>query len=395
MNRRDFMRGGVAAFTVSFAAPRFLSELALAQGQGRRNLVVLYLSGGNDALSTLIPYTDWQYVARRPTLAIPAASVLQVGSDSSGRPLGLHPRLNGLRRSSMRDVSRSCNARATQTRAVRISRARTSGPRRIPVAGRLRLAGEISRQVPVARGSAGGVVDGRDRAADASGRTVGVPAIPSAAQYAFASPNGGADAGFARDARCRIASHTPVDRPQLAFVNATGAGGVRDARRVGRSRRTKPSHAYPNNGLAQALQSGGRRDGERCRHARVLRADRQLRHARRAEHQPGQRRLHGADGDAERRGLFAFYNDLTFSRPVRRHAGAAVLRVRAAHRRERQRRHGSRRRQRDDGAGGRRARRHLRHRAQPSRRDRQPDARERRGQGSSSTRPTSARSTPP
>src|SRR5687767_15549640 len=97
MNRREFVRGGVAAFTVSFAAPAFLSDLARAQGRSRRNLVVLYLSGGNDALSTLIPYNDPNYTARRPTIAIPAGNVLQVGSDRSGVPLGLNPRLTGLR----------------------------------------------------------------------------------------------------------------------------------------------------------------------------------------------------------------------------------------------------------------------------------------------------------
>ena len=33
--RRDFVKGGVAAFTIGFAAPEFLSDLALAQGAAR------------------------------------------------------------------------------------------------------------------------------------------------------------------------------------------------------------------------------------------------------------------------------------------------------------------------------------------------------------------------
>ncbi len=58
LTRRQFVKGGVAAFTVTFAAPEFLSDLARAQGAHARNLVVLYLSGGNDALSMVIPYND-------------------------------------------------------------------------------------------------------------------------------------------------------------------------------------------------------------------------------------------------------------------------------------------------------------------------------------------------
>ena len=84
ISRRKFVKGGVAAFTVSFAAPAFLADIARAQGRTRRNLVVLYLSGGNDALSTLVPYTDAQYYERRPTISIPPANVLQIGTDSSG-----------------------------------------------------------------------------------------------------------------------------------------------------------------------------------------------------------------------------------------------------------------------------------------------------------------------
>ena len=94
--RREFIRDGVAAFTLSFAAPAFLVDIARAQGAVSRNLVVIYLAGGNDALSTVIPYNDPFYYSRRPSIAVPAGQVLQIGSDSSGKALGLHPRLTGL-----------------------------------------------------------------------------------------------------------------------------------------------------------------------------------------------------------------------------------------------------------------------------------------------------------
>src|SRR5436189_4580407 len=97
VTRRQFVKGGVAAFTVTFAAPEFLSDLARAQGGSRRNLVVLYLSGGNDSLSMLVPYNDANYYSRRPTIGIPAGQVIQIGSDSSNVALGLHPRLTGLK----------------------------------------------------------------------------------------------------------------------------------------------------------------------------------------------------------------------------------------------------------------------------------------------------------
>src|ERR1700730_3359390 len=97
ITRREFVKNGVAAFTVSFAAPAFLSDLARAQGASRRNLVVLDLSGGNDGLSRLLPHTDAAYSTRRPALGIPAATVLQIAPDATAKAYVLHPRLTGLR----------------------------------------------------------------------------------------------------------------------------------------------------------------------------------------------------------------------------------------------------------------------------------------------------------
>jgi len=252
--RRDFMRGGVAAFTLGFSAPAFLTDIARAQGRARRNLVVLYLSGGNDGLSTLIPYTDAQYYARRPNLAIPAATVLQIGTDSAGTPLGLNPRLTDLRtiynagRLALIQRTGYNNSSRSHFQGTDIwSSADPSTPQNIGWLGRY-----LDRlPSPVDPLTAWSTV--RETPRTLLSRTVGVPSIASIPEYAFASPNGGTDAQFARSAATRIASHVPIDRPHLAFVNSTAQAAFVTLDRVAQVANYAPTVAYPNNGLAQAL----------------------------------------------------------------------------------------------------------------------------------------------
>ena len=255
MTRRDFVRGGVAAFTVGFAAPAFLTDIARAQGRSRRNLVVLYLSGGNDGLSTLIPYTDPQYYARRPTLGIPAANVLQIGSDSGGNALALNPRLTDLR---------------TIFNAGRLALIQRTG---YPNSSRSHFQGtdiwsSADPSIPQGLGWLGNYLDRlpspvdpltawstvRETPRTLLARTVGVPSIANVAEYAFSSPNGAADGMVARQSATRIASHMPIDKPHLAFVNSTAQAAFVTLDRVAQVSQYAPSVAYPNNGFGQALQ---------------------------------------------------------------------------------------------------------------------------------------------
>jgi len=256
ITRREFVRGGVAAFTVGFSAPLFLSDLARLHGQSRRNLVVLYLSGGNDALSTLIPYTDAQYYARRPTLAVPAGTVLQIGSDSAGNPLGLHPRLTGLRSifnaGRLAIVQRTGYPNSSRSHFEGTDIWSTGDPSSPQGTGWL---GRYLDRLPSPVDPLTAWSTVREIPRTLLSRTVGVPSIPNAQQYAFASPNGGADAQFARATAARISSHLPVDQPHLSFVNATAQAAFATLDRVGEVAAYRPSVAYPNNGLALALRT--------------------------------------------------------------------------------------------------------------------------------------------
>ena len=256
MTRRDFVKNGVAAFSFSLAAPAFLSDLARAQGADSRNLIVLDLSGGNDGLSMLVPYTDPAYYSRRPTLAIPAGTVLQIGSDSSGKALGLHPKLTGLK-----DLFNQGHLALVQRVGYEnSSRSHFSGTDIWETANPSNSTGNgwVGRYLstlpaPLDPLTAWNTTGDTPHALLSS--SVSVASIPSVSSYAFNSPNTGDEAARERTAAINIASHVPVDKPHVAFVGTSAQAAMATLDRVASVGQYKPSVAYPNNGFGQALQA--------------------------------------------------------------------------------------------------------------------------------------------
>ena len=261
--RREFVRDGLSAVAMGWAAPGFLTDLARAQTANSRNLVVLYLGGGNDALSFLAPYTDPAYYDRRPTLAIPADQVIDVGTDSTGHPLGLHPELAGLK--SIFDDGRL--ALLQRTGYPDSSRSHFRGTDVFSTADPGR---------PQGRGWLGHYLDTLPAPIDALtawntqqqlprsflANSVGVPSIPDLSTYAFSSPNSAfslAEAGHSRMAARQIVSHgaTSARNTHVAFVNSTVQAAFNTLDRVGVVARHVPTTEYPETALGGALRAVG------------------------------------------------------------------------------------------------------------------------------------------
>jgi uncharacterized protein (DUF1501 family) len=96
-NRRDFLKTTVGAMAAAPLVPHILLNSALvSKAQATSDspiLVVIQLSGGNDGLNTIVPYGSDLYYKDRPTIGVPAKSVLPIDGT-----IGFNPNLANLKK---------------------------------------------------------------------------------------------------------------------------------------------------------------------------------------------------------------------------------------------------------------------------------------------------------
>ena len=98
ISRKDFIKQSSLLVGGSVFIPTWMNSLLgsnptmverLRNEFNGRSIVIVNLSGGNDGLNTVVPYTNNQYYNLRPDLAIDAETVLPINDE-----MGFHPNLN-------------------------------------------------------------------------------------------------------------------------------------------------------------------------------------------------------------------------------------------------------------------------------------------------------------
>ena len=95
-SRRRFLELNLGAAIAAGTGLSSVFGVSAAEGAVANNgriLVVLELSGGNDGLNTVVPYTQDEYYRARPTIGIKHDAVLKLSDE-----YGLHPNLLGWER---------------------------------------------------------------------------------------------------------------------------------------------------------------------------------------------------------------------------------------------------------------------------------------------------------
>ncbi|WP_375390120.1 DUF1501 domain-containing protein, partial [uncultured Amnibacterium sp.] len=94
-NRRTFLKGGLGVGVATLGAQLVTSRVSYAAADEAQSgtLVVVFLRGGMDGLSMLVPANDPNLLKNRPNIGVRAGSLIQL---DTARGFGLHPALSPL-----------------------------------------------------------------------------------------------------------------------------------------------------------------------------------------------------------------------------------------------------------------------------------------------------------
>ncbi|MCP4513161.1 MAG: DUF1501 domain-containing protein [Fuerstiella sp.] len=254
-NRRRFLTTSAAASSVlTFGqhAPAVLREAATLSNSDSRILVVVEMAGGNDGLNTVIPYRDDKYHEARPKLAVPKSQVLQIDNQ-----LGFHPSMKGF--ADLLEAGRLAvvqgvgypdpNRSHFESMDIWHSCQRKDKNRTDGWLGRyLQQVGAANSQDPV------GLHLGEDKQPFAlMSRDVRVPSIRSLDEFRLAGNN---STQFRQAIKELAAARRGHSNDLLGFVQASTSSAITASERIeSAGMKYKPSQAYPQNALAQKLQT--------------------------------------------------------------------------------------------------------------------------------------------
>ena len=94
-NRRTFLKGGLGVGVATLGAQLVTSRVSYAAADEAQSgtLVVVFLRGGMDGLSMLVPANDPNLIKNRPNIGVRSGSLIEL---DAARGFGLHPALSPL-----------------------------------------------------------------------------------------------------------------------------------------------------------------------------------------------------------------------------------------------------------------------------------------------------------
>jgi uncharacterized protein (DUF1501 family) len=262
VSRRRFLRNGLSVAGICLgwehlsAIAARAATLAPRLAGSSKILVVIQLTGGNDGINTLIPYTANAYYKLRPTLAIKQEKVLQLNDN-----VALHPNM-----SAMSDLFKAGklaviagagypNPNRSHFRSIEIWQ--TAEPERIAATGWLgRYLDECSSSKTSHENLFTAINVDPELPKSLTAEKVLVPSVSNVNQFRFI-----ADQHYEKDRLCqlesfkRIYSSLDTDRPDIKLLRDTGLDAMEASDYLARAvKEYKGNVEYPNNNLARNLK---------------------------------------------------------------------------------------------------------------------------------------------